>query len=405
MKKISVVILTLFLLGTRALADKKGVAGPGGCPDVPPLPAFYHELGVSWAYSWACCDWHTGVEYVPMVRSIHGYSADDLIRMVLRHGSGSYWLIGNEPDNGGQDDLTPSQAAEAYGEIAQNILLVDPNARLIMLGLQSGSWDGREYLRNFRAEWMERWGFGVDDVVAGWHVHAYAHPWGGQTQDEAIARVKTYVQAFRIEIDRESSGAELWVTEYGTLYGPYANTLHVMEVMTEWLEGYPGVQRYAWFYFGHPSCEWDGTALYTCASEMSSLGRLYASLAPGATPAVTLSPSTTPVPSRTPPPTCTPSATMIPTQTPTQTPTLIPTSTPVPSSTPTPTQTPALTRVPVFIEPRLDMTVSPDPVERDMQKTQVFITLVNHVRTLVIGVLLVAGLVNGIDLAVRWKKS
>jgi len=338
-----IVILMLAIpVGISANSNKKGVAGPGGCPSTLPLPPLYHTLGATWSYSWAYCDWETGIEYVPMVRSIHSFDIDNANRMVSRYGTGAYWLIGNEPDNGGQDNLTAKDAAKKYGEIAQIILGTDPTAKLIMLGLTSGDWDGREYLKKFRLEWKSRWGFDVDKVVTGWHIHSYAHVWGSyDTQDKAIAREKTYIQAFRIAIDLESPNAELWITEYGTIYGPYANTARVMNVMTPWLENYSGVDRYAWFYFGHPNCDWNGTALYTCAKDISPLGSLYASFT---FPVATASPTKTITPRPT--FTLTPTQTPIRTLTPTLTSTLIPSLTLVASVIPSITSTPSVAAAP-----------------------------------------------------------
>jgi len=44
---------------------------------------------------------------------------------------GMYWLIWNEPDDAGQDYLTPTLAVQYFTEISNTILTADPSARLV----------------------------------------------------------------------------------------------------------------------------------------------------------------------------------------------------------------------------------------------------------------------------------
>jgi len=335
---LSVIILLLF--GISVSGGKKGIGGPGGCPDIPDLPMLYNVLGVDWAYTWATCLWPMpSVEYIPMVRSIHGFGVELAQQVVNHYGAGGYWLVGNEPDNQWQDNLTPMGAAVAYGGIVNVILSVDPTARIILGNFSNPSQYFREaWLAQFKAAWMTKWNENVTTHIAGWGVHAYAHRYPSETQQNAIDRVKRQLLAWKAE----SPDLELWVTEYGNLW---ETDIETMRWMTPWLE--ENVDRYAYFYFGDASTDWDCTSLYNDPwplPMLTELGEQYR-LLPMSTPTKTMVKSVTPM--DTPTKTLTPTKTSIPTQasitqtsivtmTPTRVPTITPTEMPLTLPTPPP---------------------------------------------------------------------
>jgi len=111
----------------------------------------------------------------------------------------------------------------------------------------------------------------------------------------------------------------------------------------------------------------------------------------------------TPTPMATLTPSRTPTRTLTPTATQTATRTATASITPTATQTWTPTVTPTATVYTVYLPAPLRMTVSPDPNERDMQKTEAFIVLVNLIRTLVIGLLLSMGVLAGGSAVVKLK--
>lgn len=298
---------------TPVRSGKKGIAGPGGCVDAPGLGTLLDRLGAGWFHSWHYCQgsalyWGTG-RYVPMIRATHNPTRTQIETICTQRGYvGGYWLIGNEPDNESQDDLTPQAAAEVYGTYIRLIRDVDPTAKIIVGGLQ---YPEATWATAFRTAWLARWGTVLESEIHGWQVHAYALPNSGESVDQAIARIETKLLQFRGAIS-----GELWVTEFGN----YASTqagLHVLQIMTEWLE--QNVDRYAWFYAGEPAGQWAGASLIYPWGTVTTLGQWYARVPiflAQPTPTVTRTPTVTPT--RT--PTRTPTVTLTPSLTPTATP-------------------------------------------------------------------------------------
>ncbi len=200
-KLLRVIILSvaiLLLLCTSVYSGKKGVAGPGGHSNLD-LSFLYNVLRVRWGYNW---DYRTqqpilSVEYVPMVRSIHsGFCAEDVANIVLWYGPSGYWLIGNEPENEWQDNQTPVGAAGIYHDLMELIRKGDPGAKFILGNFVSPSLYFRSvWLEQFKSAWITLWNEDVTTVIAGWGVHAYAHPYSAETQQNAIDRVQRQLLA------------------------------------------------------------------------------------------------------------------------------------------------------------------------------------------------------------------
>jgi len=236
---------------------KKGIAGPG-CSEVNCADEHLTQLGpllenadISWFYTWRFGStdayWTTGKEYVP---NAPGNTSKIREMIETRNYWGGYWLLGNEPDNGTQDNKTPYEAARDYGSITYNLLSVDPQAKIIILGL---CWPNLSWKNSFANEWQARWGESVEDAIAGWHVHAYAgRPSEIETRKDQI---RDWITA--------NPGKELWITEYGSLYESDIRPEAVQELGT-FFELTPGVTRYAFFYFGYPQTggRWENTSLY-----------------------------------------------------------------------------------------------------------------------------------------------
>jgi len=332
---LSIIILLLLAPRSNVIAGKKGVAGPGGCPQTLDLPFLYNVLDVDWAYTWATCLWPMpSIEYVPMVRSIHtSFNIEKARQALLFYGSGGYWLVGNEPDNQWQDNLTPMEAAISYGEIVNTILEADPTARIILGNFSNPSLYFRNtWFSQFKSAWIARWNEDVTTRIVGWGVHAYVKPYPTETYQNAIDRVQRQILAWK----DANADCQLWITEFGNIeringpteFGTETETnIEIMQQMTIWLD--VNVDRYAMFYFGDEAGDWNFTSLYTepwPLPMLTELGEVYINL-------------------------------------PIRTPTLIPTLAPRPSATPSiiPSVTSSLTITPtVIITPTLN-TVTPSP--------------------------------------------
>ena len=340
-------LINTFLNPPLALAKcslKKGISGPGGCPNVPQLNQFQRQIDISWFYTWASCPdrnsyWNTDAEYVPMIRSVHNYNRDRIQRIVnQRNYQGKYWLVGNEPDVYNQDDLTYDQAAEKYGEITYLIKQVDPTAKIIMLGLGTpNDWWKKQFVRAWRRRWPTSSYDSLEEVIDGWHVHLYGHPQGNETWTQARTRLKGYVNGWI----NANPDKELWITEFGNLR---IRDPEAMTDLTNFFEQNPKINRYAYFYFGDQIDDWQRTSLYDSNPQwpsLTSLGSLYASLPqnPQSSCAVPPAPTTTNTPTTGPnrePPLS------IPTNTPATIPTPTPTNPPIPTNTLIPSNCPSL---------------------------------------------------------------
>lgn len=269
---------------TQNTSAKKGIAGPGGSKPVD-LAVQQSTIGAAWWYDWDRC--YTGgglAQYMPMIRATHDWTVTDFTRFPC----GSYWLIGNEPDNKSQDNLTPMEAAICYGSLTHAILNYDSTAKIIIGGFTDPSQYTRTtYKAQFESAWMSLYNENVIDVITGWHVHAYVHRIGSETTAQALQRVtERQLRAWT----QENPGLELWVTEFGSLDNG-ADLVYIMSAMTNWMEAEAGVTRYAWFYNGDDSKDdygklknrWAFCSLWDWSSglllpELTALGANYMAL-------------------------------------------------------------------------------------------------------------------------------
>jgi len=219
------------------------------------------EIGVSWFYGHVLGNnthWQAGVEFVPMLRTqLDMFKAAIQYIINVRGYVGGYWLIGNEPDNGSQDNLTYAQAVEVYGKALYYVRSIDPTAKFIMLGLvePKSPWE-----RQFSAAWVARWG--EQPPVAGWALHMYPFPKGAETVGQARDRLLGWLRGWITD----HPGKECWITEFG---GPWpADTQTIAGTMVRFgnaFEEMEGVTRYSYFWLGSSKPEhdqWDFLSLY-----------------------------------------------------------------------------------------------------------------------------------------------
>ncbi|HEX2987837.1 MAG TPA: glycosyl hydrolase, partial [Chloroflexota bacterium] len=100
-----------------------------------------------------------------------------------RANPGTAWLVGNEPNVPGQDDLKPSEYADFLYRVAAAIKGADPTA--ILVGPNSLNWEdtctscpgftkGRSWSEEFVTNYRQRYGALPLDV---WGIHAYSLDW------------------------------------------------------------------------------------------------------------------------------------------------------------------------------------------------------------------------------------
>jgi len=156
------------------------------------------------------------------------------IQSVAAARPGSYWLVGNEPNVGGQDydttkDLQANAAeyATTYKRYRDVILAVDPTASFVVGNMLNhtttctnciGIPSGRSFLDAFRSEYIQR--FGTPAPVDVWGLHVYVIDWDRPPMTDTveplgnIADFRQYVSSIAGE-----SAKPIWITEMGIIWG------------------------------------------------------------------------------------------------------------------------------------------------------------------------------------------
>lgn len=195
--------------GRAPESTKKGVGMPYA--DCDELAA----LDIKWEYNWSAETWNCpGVENVPMAWGNYVPKAV---------GGNSQWLMGfNEPDQAGQANLTPEQAAVKW----QGVEVAYPNRKLVA---PAPSHLDPDWLARFRDAYIAAYGEAPRlDALA---VHCYL-----PTADECIALVQQFEDwAAAWDVP------EVWVTEFS-----FVDTKEEKQFI-RYLQADPMVTRFAWF--------------------------------------------------------------------------------------------------------------------------------------------------------------
>lgn len=283
---------------------------------------------------------------------------------------GRLWLIGNEPDNSGQTNMTPKAYAMGYHEYYTLLKAADPTARIAIGGVTQPSLLRMRYLATVLESYRTL--FGAPMPIDVWTVHGYIMPencssgagypvgisdfTGGRdctywSKHGDVETFKRQLIEFRQWLKEQGYGDKpLVVSEFGillpTAFGYDGNRVATYMVQAmDWMLTYGDctiglstddcrlVQQFAWFSVNFDAANGE---LFTNDGAPSIVGqRLQAyTAAIGAQLQWTPTPTVTPTPT----PTATPTATPTPTATSTPTPTA--TATPLPTPTMTPTATP-----------------------------------------------------------------
>lgn len=137
---------------------------------------------------------------------------------------GATWLIGNEPNVPGQDDITPAEFARFFAAASSAILAADPTATFV--GPNTLNWEttcgggcggfptGRawsdEFLATYRAE------FGELPIIA-WGLHLYNLNWGSlplidePTDQQELALAREWLVSQGLDVP-------IWISEFGIVW-------------------------------------------------------------------------------------------------------------------------------------------------------------------------------------------
>jgi len=246
------------------------------------------RLGAGWYL-----DWRAGRRYPAqrpehwqMVRLARGCVAPskEAIRWLAARYPGNVWVIGNEPDNLWQDNVTPEEYAQVYHDLYHLIKEADPTALVAVGGVTQATPLRLAYLDRVLTAYQAL--YDEPMPVDWWTVHGFVlreerGNWGAgipagfvvETSDQLYQKAETgsveifkeQVIAFRAWMDeRGYRDRPLAITEFGILMDPiYGFTPDVVSRYLlgtfTWLgeardehTGYPEddnrlVQRWAWF--------------------------------------------------------------------------------------------------------------------------------------------------------------
>jgi RNA polymerase sigma factor (sigma-70 family) len=218
------------------------------------------NVGASWYYDWSNTRSNitspAGVEFVPMMWGSASVTASALAQAEQQ---GTTLLGFNEPDMGGQANMTVAQALSLW-------------PRLQATGMRLGS-PSVAYGGDTPGGWLDRFmsgaaqqGYRVDFITLHWY--------GSDFGSAAVGQLRSYLQAVYNRYHKP-----IWLTEYalinfgsGQRYPTQAQQAAFVTGSTAMLDSLSYVERYAWFAL--PS-KGNDTGLYTNGTTPTQVGLAY----------------------------------------------------------------------------------------------------------------------------------
>ena len=224
------------------------------------------ESGASWYYNWAATPngitGPAGVGFVPMIWGAANVTSATLSQVKQE---GQVLLGFNEPDMGGQANMTPAQALDRWPQLmATGMTLGSP--AVAYGAATAGGWLD-QFMTGAKQD-----GYRVDFITVHWY--------GGDFRTgPAVQELQSYLQAI---YDRYH--LPIWLTEFaltsysgGTATFPTeAQQAAFLTAATTMLDGLSYVQRYAWFAL--PTSTGSGTTgLFDAGPAVTQVGRAFES--------------------------------------------------------------------------------------------------------------------------------
>jgi hypothetical protein len=224
------------------------------------MAAALRDCGCRWFYSWSTDAKGVsapGVEFVPMIWDENGVNAATLARAKAAGGT----LLGfNEPDLGGQANMTVEQATALWPQLEATGMRLGAPA-VAYGGDTPGGWLDR---------FMAKEGGSVDFVPLHWY--------GGDFDPvRATAQLRDYLEKVHARY-----GKPIWLTEFALARydggSPWASPQQEADFLARalpMLRSLPYVERYAWFSLATPDEGGDGPGLYRPDGTRTPAGAVY----------------------------------------------------------------------------------------------------------------------------------
>jgi hypothetical protein len=205
------------------------------------------RFGSAWYYTYgflgATPAQHERVYLAPV-----DYDEQALARTLAEH-PGSWWMVGNEPNDPHQDHLSPGAYAAFYHRFDELARRVDPTSRVMPAGIANADWG---WAHDFRERY--RYQYGRYPRVDAWNIHNYIlepehEPW-------ALDEFQRRIFVFRDWMSRVGEGGKpLVLSEFGVLQRtlpdgtpiPPERVLAFMEDSVRWMASSGAVDSWAWF--------------------------------------------------------------------------------------------------------------------------------------------------------------
>jgi RNA polymerase sigma factor (sigma-70 family) len=217
----------------------------------------------SWYYTWS--PRHDGVttpkgaQFVPMI-----WGAKDVNDSALAaaKAAGPYLLAFNEPDMGGQANMSVEQALDLWPRLQST------GSKLSSPAVAFGGADPGGWLDRFMSGARSR-GYRVDFVALHWY--------GGDfTTANAVDQLRRYLRAVH-----ERYGKPIWLTEFalidfsggGARFPTQTQQAAFVTAAARMLGGLSFLQRYAWF--GLPATDKDQSGLFRTGTTPTAVGRAF----------------------------------------------------------------------------------------------------------------------------------
>jgi RNA polymerase sigma factor (sigma-70 family) len=224
------------------------------------------ESGASWYYNWGTTPGGitapAGVSYVPMIWGAADVTAANLTEVSKE---GSVLLGFNEPDNGGQANMSVTQALDLWPQLmATGMTLGSP-------AVASGAATPGGWLDQFMTGAKAR-GYRVNFITVHWY--------GGDfSTGPAVQQLESYLQAIYARYQLPIWVTEFALTNFGGAAASYpteAQQAAFVTAATEMLDGLSYVQRYAWFAL--PTSAGSGTTgLFNPGPSVTEVGQAFES--------------------------------------------------------------------------------------------------------------------------------
>jgi len=217
----------------------------------------------SWYYTWS--PRHEGVttprgaQFVPMIWGTKDVNDSAL---AAAKAAGPYLLTFNEPDMGGQANMSVEQSLDLWPRLQAT------GSKLSSPAVAFGGADQGGWLDRFMSGAKSR-GYRVDFVTLHWY--------GGDfVTANAVDQLRRYIQAV---YDRYKK--PIWLTEFalidfsggGARFPSQAQQAAFVTAAAKMLGGLPFVQRYAWF--GLPATDKDQSGLFRSGTTPTAVGRAF----------------------------------------------------------------------------------------------------------------------------------